>query len=103
MSEQPASTPPAMAARTRTPTARRTDLILDRDHIGDSFWKIEDMTDIGLPLADSHADVSRRDLGLAHEKEIDVVCRQRVVERRLDRGPGRDRPHQMRRDDDRQI
>src|SRR5580704_13942345 len=108
MSEQPASIEPAsMTESMMAPTVPRTGLILDRDHIDVSFlnslWKVEDVADIGLLLADGHAGVSRRDLGFAHEKKVDVVRRQRIVERRLNGGSRGDRPHQMRRDDDREI
>ena len=36
-------------------------------------------------LAEREARVGRRDFRLAHQEEVDVVGRQRVVERRLDR------------------
>src|SRR5258708_37743190 len=101
MSEQPASSArrletKIMSEAVRVRKVERMGLVLDRDHIGASFGKIENMTHELLLMADRHPGVGQRYFRLAHEEEVDVVRRQRVVERRLDRVSGTDRPHDVR-------
>ena len=43
------------------------------------------------------------EFGLAHQEQVDVVGRQRLVERRLDDVAGPRRAHQARRDDDGEV
>ncbi len=77
--------------------------ILDLNDIGALLAQIENVTHERLLVTGSEPRVGGRDLVLAHEEEVDVVRRQRVVERRLDRIAGPGRPHQARRDDDGEI
>src|SRR5436189_2324028 len=55
--------------------------VLDLDDIGPSLAHIENVTDERLLVAEREPHVRRSDLGLAHQEEVDVVRRQRVVER----------------------
>src|SRR5882724_3812761 len=106
MSEQPPSTAPqdTIITASSLPPASAFDFsVLDLNDIGPLLVQIEDVTHEGPLVTDREARLRWRDLVLAHQKEIDVVCRQGVVERRLDRIARTRRPHQARRDDDGKV
>src|SRR5262249_53914794 len=82
----------------------RISSILDLHDIGDAFLAhIEDVTDEPALVPDGEPRIGGGNLGVNHPEEIDVICRQRVVERRLDRVAQASWPDQTRRDNDREI
>src|SRR6266446_6529132 len=101
MSEQ---APRTTAATSVAATVRPMVLVLDHDDIDFTpFRQIEDVTDEPLLVAEREPEIGRRDLWLAHQEQIDVVGRQRIVERGLDRIAWSRRTHDPRRDDDGEI
>src|SRR5437879_2120188 len=99
MSEQPPSVAPRIASTTHVPVMSRIS-ILDLNDIGPLLAHIQHVTDELLLVTGRHPYLGRRDLVLAHEEEVDVVCRQSVVERCLDQIAWPGRPHDARRHDD---
>src|SRR5436309_6702162 len=81
----------------------RMSSILDLNDVGAFLAHIEDVTDERALMPDCKSCIRGRNLGLAHEEEIDVIGGQRVVERSLDRVTRAGRPDQARRDNDREI
>src|SRR6266849_5903748 len=100
MSEQPPSrAPKAMIAA----SALWLRSVLDDDDIGALLSHIENMTDERPLVADCEPSLGGRDLRLAHQEEVGVIGRQRVVERRLDRVARAGRTHEAWRDNDGEV
>src|SRR5438034_11384552 len=103
MSEQPPRTAEAAAAASAAATIRPTVLVLACNNIDASlFRQIEDVADERLLVAEREPRVDWRDLRLAHQEQVGVVRRQRLVERRLDHVAGSGWSHDARRHDDRE-
>src|SRR5260370_14165823 len=97
MSEQPPSVAarigPMSASRTQPPGIVWPTLVLDLDDIGPLLTHIQHVTDEWPLVTGCKPHLGRRDLRLAHQEEIDIVRRQRVIERRLDHVARPRRPH----------
>src|SRR5262245_33775231 len=102
MSEQPDSTLTTVRSAAGA-NALRLASILDLDDIGALLAYIENVTDKPPLVAGCEPRIGRRDLVLAHQEEIEVVGRQGVVERSLDRVARTGRTHQTGRDDDGEV
>src|SRR6476660_6918440 len=96
MSEQPPRTAPSATTVARA-------LVLADDDIGVSLRQIDDVTRERTHGARDLAHLVARNFALAHQEEVRVVARQRIVEWRLDGIARSRRPHQAWRDDDGEI
>src|SRR4051794_12876029 len=100
MSEQPPSVAPATSvAATVQPSA----LVPDVDDIDGSLRQIEHVPSERPVGAQGSAQRGLRDLRLAHQKQVGVIRRQGVVERRLNYVARSSRPHDPWRDDDGKV
>src|SRR5947207_4516988 len=104
MSEQALSTAESAPAPTIAATNWRTILIFADDDIDPSlFWQIENVADERLLMPQREASIDRRNLRLAHQKQVGIVRRQCLVQRRLDDVAGTRRLDDVRRHDDGEI
>src|SRR5436309_14411538 len=100
MSEQPLSVAPSVTATTSN---LRRPSILDLHDIGALLTQVENVADEATLVTDCKSRVGWRHLCLAHEKEVDVVRGQSVVERAPYQIARARRPHEARGYDDGEI